>query len=82
MICLLQTYKIILWLLFEISGVEPISVEMFNAGVLLINNALWKQENMTQKLIDLTNEWHDKVDQADQSILNMLFENKMVGIGL
>ena len=50
--------------------------EIFNAGVLLINNALWKQENMTQKLIDLTNEWHDKVDQADQSILNMLFENK------
>jgi len=50
--------------------------EMFNAGVLLINNVLWKQENMTQKLIDLTNEWHDKVDQADQSILNMLFENK------
>ena len=50
--------------------------EMFNAGVLLINNVLWKQENMTQKLIDLTNEWHDKVDQADQSILNMLFENR------
>ena len=50
--------------------------EIFNAGVLLINNALWKQENITQKLIDLTNEWHDKVDQADQSILNMLFKNK------
>lgn len=50
--------------------------EMFNAGVLLINNVLWKQENMTQKLIDLTNEWHDKVDQADQSILNMFFENR------
>ena len=50
--------------------------EIFNAGVLLINNDLWKQENMTQKLIDLTNEWHDKVDQDDQSILNILFENK------
>ncbi len=50
--------------------------EMFNAGVLLINNDLWKQEQMTQRLIDLTNEWHDKVDQADQSILNMLFEHK------
>ena len=50
--------------------------EIFNAGVLLINNALWKQEHITQKLIDLTNEWHDKVDQADQSILNMIFENK------
>ena len=52
--------------------------EMFNAGVLLINNRLWKQENMSQRLIDLTNEWHDKVDQADQSILNMLFENKWI----
>ena len=50
--------------------------EIFNAGVLLVNNAFWKNDNMTQKLIDLTNEWHDKVDQADQSILNMLFENK------
>ena len=50
--------------------------EIFNAGVLLINNDLWKQEEMTQRLIDLTNEWHDKVDQADQSILNMLFEHK------
>ena len=50
--------------------------EIFNAGVLLIHNALWKQEHITQKLIDLTNEWHDKVDQADQSILNMLFENR------
>ena len=50
--------------------------EIFNAGVLLINNVLWKQEQMTQRLIDLTNEWHDKVDQADQSILNMLFKNK------
>lgn len=50
--------------------------EIFNAGVLLINNVLWKQEQMTQRLIDLTNEWHDKVNQADQSILNMLFENR------
>ena len=50
--------------------------EIFNAGVLLINNVLWKQEHMTQRLIDLTNEWHDKVNQADQSILNMLFENR------
>ena len=50
--------------------------EIFNAGVLLINNVLWKKDNMTQRLIDLTNEWHDKVNQADQSILNMLFENR------
>ena len=55
--------------------------EMFNAGVLLINNRLWKQEHMSQRLIDLTNEWHDKVDQADQSILNMLFENRWIEMG-
>ena len=34
------------------------------------------KNRLTQRLIDLTNEWHDKVDQADQSILNMLFEHK------
>ena len=60
----------------DFGGRAYFSREIFNAGVLLVNNALWKQENITQKLIDLTNEWHNKVDQADQSILNMLFENR------
>ena len=50
--------------------------EIFNAGVLLINNRVWKQEQMTQRLIDLTNKWHDKADQVDQLVLNKLFENK------
>ena len=49
---------------------------IFNAGFLLINNALWKRENIRQRLIELTNEWHDKVPSGDQSILNMLFENR------
>ena len=60
----------------DFGGRAYFGLEIFNAGVLLINNVLWKQEQMTQKLIDLTNEWHDKVEQADQSILNMLFEHK------
>ena len=42
--------------------------EIFNAGVLLINNRVWKQEQMTQRLIDLTNKWHDKADQVDQLV--------------
>ena len=54
--------------------------EMFNIGVLLINNRVWKQENMTQRLIDLTDELHDKVDMVDQHILNKLFENKWLEI--
>ena len=60
----------------DFGGRAYFGLEIFNAGVLLVNNAFWKKENMTQKLIDLTNEWHDKVEQADQSILNMLFEHK------
>ena len=48
--------------------------EIFNAGVLLVNNAFWKKDNMTHKLIDLTNEWHDKVEQLIRVSLNMLFE--------
>ena len=50
--------------------------EIFNVGVLLINNLVWKQESMTQRLINLTDELHDKVDMVDQHILNKLFENK------
>lgn len=50
--------------------------EIFNAGVLLINNRVWKQEQLPQRLIDLTNEWHDKVDMVDQLMMNKLFENK------
>ena len=50
--------------------------EIFNVGVLLINNLVWKQESMTQRLINLTDEQHDKADQVDQLVLNKLFENK------
>lgn len=54
--------------------------EMFNTGVLLINNRVWKQESMNQRLIDLTDKLHDKVDMVDQHILNKLFENKWLEI--
>lgn len=53
---------------------------MFNTGVLLINKRVWKQENMPQRLIDLTDKLHDKVDMVDQHILNKLFENKWLEI--
>lgn len=49
--------------------------EIFNAGFLVIDNAYWKVHQMSQYLIEMTNKWHDKVDHADQSILNMVFEN-------
>ena len=62
----------------DLGGQVYFHQHIFNAGFLLINNALWKRENIRQRLIDLTNEWHDKVPSGDQSILNMLFENRWV----
>ena len=59
----------------DLGGQVYFHQHIFNAGFLLINNALWKRENIRQRLIELTNEWHDKVPSGDQSILNMLFEN-------
>lgn len=50
--------------------------DIFNAGFLLIDNAVWKRDNITQTLIDLTNELHDQVSDGDQSILNILFKDK------
>jgi len=47
----------------------------FNSGVMLINVALWKQENATERLFELTNEFHDS-SFGDQGILNRLFENR------
>ena len=47
----------------------------FNSGVMLINVALWKQENVTERLLELTNEFHTSTF-GDQGILNKLFENR------
>ena len=83
MTCLLLTYKIILWLLLEIFGGRAyFGQESLTQVFLLVNNAFWKKDNMTHKLIDLTNEWHDKVEQADQSILNMLLKINGLELGL
>lgn len=48
---------------------------LFNAGVLLIDTIYWKENHIKDRLISLTNELHEEVDMADQSILNLLFEN-------
>ena len=47
----------------------------FNSGVMLINVALWRKENATEKLLELTNEFHTSTF-GDQGILNKLFENR------
>jgi len=44
--------------------------DRFNSGVMLINNKLWKEENIQQKLIDITNREHESLEESDQTVLN------------
>lgn len=52
------------------------NLENFNAGVLLINNRLWKVQEISRKAIELSNLYTNQVSDGDQSILNLLFGNK------
>ena len=51
--------------------------EKFNAGVMVINNKRWREENMTKKLLDLSDKYIDNVQDSDQGILNMAFEGNV-----
>ena len=48
----------------------------FNTGVLLINVDYWREHDVAGQLIEMTDDLHEKVSQDDQSILNILFENR------
>lgn len=53
----------------------PTSSEIFNAGVLVIDTDMWRKENISKKLVDLTVEHHEHV-YGDQEILNMFFKDR------
>ena len=46
--------------------------DRFNAGVLLINNKLWKEENIQKQCIEITSREHDSLEEADQTVLNRI----------
>ena len=50
----------------------------FNSGVLLINNALWKRDNIINTLFNNTQEIHDKIRWVDQCVLNYTFKDKVL----
>ncbi|MBS1772514.1 MAG: glycosyltransferase family 8 protein [Bacteroidetes bacterium] len=52
--------------------------DYFNAGVLLINIALWKQHNYSQQLIDNIGREHSNYLMHDQDALNTLFHKKVM----
>lgn len=47
----------------------------FNAGVLLIDNSLWRSNSHISQLLKLTEEKQAEVAMADQSILNIFFQH-------
>ncbi|HET1093571.1 TPA: SP_1767 family glycosyltransferase [Streptococcus pneumoniae] len=64
----------------DLGGQIYFGEHIFNSGVMLINNRLWKQEEVRKQLIEMTNELHDKVAQSDQSILNLLFKDRWLAL--
>ena len=60
---------------FSIAAVEDeFEKNTFNAGVMLIDVDAWRREGVTEKLLQLTNEFHES-SYGDQGILNRLFQN-------
>ncbi|SQG03976.1 glycosyltransferase [Streptococcus gordonii] len=60
----------------DLGGEVYFGEQIFNSGVLLINVNYWRESDIAGQLIEMTDNLHDKVTQDDQSILNMLFENR------
>ncbi|WP_061602694.1 SP_1767 family glycosyltransferase [Streptococcus sanguinis] len=60
----------------DLGGEVYFGEQIFNSGVLLINVNHWRENDIAGQLIEMTDNLHDKVTQDDQSILNMLFENR------
>ena len=64
----------------DLGGQVYFGKHIFNSGVMLINNRIWKQEEIRKQLIELTNELHDKATRDVQSILNILFKTRWLDL--
>ncbi|MBR7928201.1 glycosyltransferase family 8 protein [Aerococcaceae bacterium zg-ZUI334] len=71
---------------YALAAVEDVIVacdhkrKEFNAGVMLINNTVWRQENILQKALELHGDTTISLPDADQSVLNILFKDKWLAI--
>lgn len=56
------------------NGMEKFyAVKEFNSGVMLINNQLWREKQVTEKALSLSRSQHLSLVNGDQSVLNILF---------
>ena len=61
---------------FPMAAVEDdLASDSFNAGVMLIDVDAWRTEGVTEKLFELTNQFHES-SFGDQGILNILFQKR------
>lgn len=61
---------------YPVAAVEdlPTTSDEFNAGLLLIDNKKWREEDVVNHLFDLTAQHHHEV-YGDQGILNLAFRD-------
>lgn len=61
---------------FPMAAVEDdLTSDSFNSGVMLIDVDAWRAEGVTEKLFELTNQFHES-SFGDQGILNILFQKR------
>ncbi|MGT2910114.1 glycosyltransferase family 8 protein [Streptococcus cameli] len=56
--------------------------DTFNSGVILFNNRLCRQENISQQLMDTFHEVKEKISLGDQSVLNIVFKDSWLNLGV
>lgn len=66
---------------FIAAAKDPIAQQLhglneFNAGVMLINNFLWRQANMTEQCLALSNQLGEQLQNGDQEVLNILLKDQ------
>lgn len=54
---------------------DGLDVKKFNAGVLLIDTEVWREENVCKQLLELTSRYHEE-EFGDQGILNRHFKER------
>jgi lipopolysaccharide biosynthesis glycosyltransferase len=50
----------------------------FNSGIMLIDCETWKKNNITEKCLEFANKYPNKLQAADQSVLNYYFYNNFL----
>lgn len=51
-------------------------MDEFNSGVMLINNQLWRENNVTEQCLALSNQIGNQLFNGDQEVLNILLKDK------